>query len=84
MWWNSYAQLRYKTQPLTQQVLELATQQPLIIFTSMNAVEAVAAMLQGRQPEWQIACIGQTTLQLAQEHFTKSNVVATRQLWIGI
>lgn len=62
---------------LTQQVQALAAQQQLIIFTSMNAVEAVAGMLQGRQPEWQIACIGHTTLHLAQQHFTKSTVVAT-------
>lgn len=62
---------------LTQQVQALAAQQRLVIFTSMNAVEAVADMLQGQQPEWQIACIGQTTLQLVQQHFTKSTVVAT-------
>ena len=62
---------------LTQQVQALAAQQRLVIFTSMNAVEAVAPMLQGLQPVWQIACIGQTTLQLVQQHFANSKVVAT-------
>ena len=62
---------------LTKQVLALAAQQRLVIFTSMNAVEAVAPMLQGLQPVWQIACIGQTTLQLVQQHFANSKVVAT-------
>lgn len=62
---------------LTNQVLALAARQQLVIFTSMNAVEAVAVMLQQHQPVWQIACIGQTTLQLVQQHFTNSTVVAT-------
>lgn len=62
---------------LTNQVRALAAQQRLVIFTSMNAVEALATMLQGLQPAWQIACIGQTTLQLVKQHFTNSTVVAT-------
>jgi uroporphyrinogen-III synthase len=43
--------------------------QTVAVFTSMNAVEAVAACLKGEQPNWQIYCIGFTTQQLVKKYF---------------
>ncbi|MER3497401.1 MAG: uroporphyrinogen-III synthase [Chitinophagaceae bacterium] len=53
-----------------QQEIELAyLQSALVIFTSMNAVEAVAAQQEEQQPDWKIYCIGNTTRQLAEKYF---------------
>lgn len=47
-----------------------------IIFTSMNAVEAVAENID-EQPEWNIYCIGNTTAQLIKKNFPFSHIVGT-------
>lgn len=49
----------------------------VVIFTSMNAVEAVAGYLIDEQPSWHIYCIGQTTEQLVKKYFPLSELVAT-------
>jgi uroporphyrinogen-III synthase len=46
-------------------LLESAT----IVFTSMNAVEAVAVHLHDYKPDWIIYCIGNTTKKLVQKYF---------------
>ena len=45
-----------------------------IVFTSMNAVEAVAKYLNGIKPNWRIFCIGSTTKKLAEENFGKNTI----------
>lgn len=40
-----------------------------VIFTSMNAVNTVAAYINGNSPSWNIFCIGNTTRQLAAKYF---------------
>jgi uroporphyrinogen-III synthase len=53
-----------------QQEIENAyMQSATVIFTSMNAVEAVTAMQEGQQPDWNIYCIGNTTKQLVKKYF---------------
>ncbi len=49
----------------------------VVIFTSMNAVEAVAKTLETHKPTWKIGCIGQTTLQLVRQYFPGCHVIAT-------
>jgi uroporphyrinogen-III synthase len=44
-------------------------QSSAVVFTSMNAVEAVADNLRGRMPDWKIYCIGTTTGSLVKKHF---------------
>ncbi|MEO6330006.1 MAG: uroporphyrinogen-III synthase [Ginsengibacter sp.] len=46
------------------------------IFTSMNAVEAVATHLK-QLPEWRIYCIGNTTKKLAENYFGKDSIAGT-------
>lgn len=63
-----------ETEPIdtieVQQEIENALlQSAVIVFTSMNAVEAVATYLDGQQPDWSIYCIGNTTNKLVIEYF---------------
>jgi uroporphyrinogen-III synthase len=47
----------------------------VVVFTSMNAVEAVAAFLQEQdRPDWRIYCIGNTTKQLAEKYFGEYSI----------
>src|SRR5437762_5334677 len=46
-----------------------------VVFTSANAVEAVAAELGEQKPDWKIFCIGHATCQLAKKYFEK-NLIA--------
>ena len=45
-----------------------------VVFTSMNAVEAVAYYLEETIPEWQIYCIGNTTNKLVIKHFGEAQI----------
>lgn len=45
-----------------------------VIFTSMNAVEAVAAWQNEELPDWNIYCIGTTTNKLVQEYFGEESI----------
>lgn len=46
------------------------------IFTSMNAVDAVAKHLK-QKPKWKIYCIGNTTKELVNEHFGEEAIIGT-------
>lgn len=48
-----------------------------VVFTSMNAVEAVATWQDGLQPEWSIYCMGNTTRQLVKEYFGEESIAGT-------
>ncbi len=63
-----------ETEPIqsieVQQEVELASIQIAnIVFTSMNAVEAVTDLLDGAIPEWRIYCIGHATKELIDAYF---------------
>lgn len=61
-----------------QQEIELASvQQTTVVFTSMNAVEAVAGILDGYQPDWQIFCMGFKTRELVIQYFGEASIVET-------
>ncbi|MDE3252113.1 MAG: uroporphyrinogen-III synthase [Bacteroidota bacterium] len=71
-----------ETTPVTdiavQQEIELASvQQASVVFTSMNAVEAVAGILDGYQPDWQIFCLGFKTRELVINYFGEASLAAT-------
>jgi len=50
--------------------LESAT----VVFTSRNAVEAVAEYLNEYKPDWMIYCIGNTTKKLVQKYFGEERI----------
>jgi uroporphyrinogen-III synthase len=61
-----------------QQEIELAAIEiTTVVFTSMNAVEAVTTALDGMVPEWRIYCMGQRTQELVVEYFGKNAVAGT-------
>ena len=81
------------TEPVTDEtlghrILELSTQPLVAVFTSMNAVEAVAQYLSSpatgpiNQPSppaipWQVFCIGAATHQLIRDHFGEDRIAGT-------
>ena len=70
-----------KTEPISsiekqQEIEHLATMHVSVIFTSMNAVEAVAGDLEGYQPGWQIFCIGYATRDAVEKFFGKKSTAA--------
>jgi uroporphyrinogen-III synthase len=48
-----------------------------VVFTSMNAVEAVAEFLFDEQPDWRIYCMGNTTRQLVKKYFGEKSIIDT-------
>src|SRR5258706_9225008 len=69
-----------KTEPIqsieVQQEIEWALLESLtVVFTSVNAVEAVAAQLEDQQPDWKIYCIGYATKQAVEKYFGKDSVI---------
>lgn len=56
--------------PEVQQEIKNALQKSsTVVFTSRNAIEAVANKLDGQQPDWRIYSIGNTTKQLVKKYF---------------
>ncbi len=61
-----------------QQEIELASNQiATVVFTSMNAVDAVTEMLDGFIPEWTIYCMGYATKELVKNYFGEHAVAGT-------
>jgi len=63
-----------EVQQEVEQALLLSTN---VIFTSMNAVEAVAAQLEDQQPDWNIYTIGHTTMELVKKYFGEDSINGT-------
>ena len=71
-----------KTEPISsiemqQEVEHLATMQVTVVFTSANAVQAVAAELDGYRPDWKIFCIGYATRDAVEKFFEKKSIAET-------
>ena len=61
-----------------QQEIELAAVEiATVVFTSMNAVESVTAMLDGHVPEWSIYCMGHKTKELIGNYFGTDAIAGT-------
>jgi uroporphyrinogen-III synthase len=61
-----------------QQEIENAfLQTATVVFTSMNAAEAVITELDDQQPDWAIYCTGNTTRQLVKNYFGKNSIAGT-------
>jgi len=59
---------------LKDEVGKIIKQPTAVIFTSMNAVNSVAAYINGDKPDWNIFCIGNTTRQLAARYFGEQSI----------
>jgi len=49
----------------------------IVVFTSVNAVEAVATELNEQRPDWQIFCIGHATRQRSEKYFGKGLIAGS-------
>jgi len=63
---------------LFQKLKVLALENHTVVFTSMNAVEAVAAQVD-TTPDWKIYSIGNTTRKLIEEKWSASKIVASAE-----
>ena len=65
------------SEPLQMEIDDTFQQAATIVFTSMNAVEAVASQIKEKIPRWKIYCIGTTTRQLVANHFGQDAIAGT-------
>lgn len=61
---------------LSKKIKELAAQQLTVVFTSMNAVEAVADTVDVAV-DWHIYCMGNTTKKLIEEKLKSARIIGT-------
>ena len=66
-----------QTIEVQQEIEQAYLQSATVVFTSMNAVDAVVTWQDGQQPDWVIYCIGNTTKQLVKENFGANSVAGT-------
>lgn len=65
------------TDEVVRSVQAVADQWTTVVFTSMNAVEAVTNILNGERPDWKIYCIGETTGNIVNEYFGGHAIAGT-------
>jgi uroporphyrinogen-III synthase len=60
-------------------ILEAALTQATIVFTSMNAAEAVINLLEEKklQPDWSVYCLGGTTKKILANYFGEEKITGT-------
>lgn len=66
-----------QTITVQQEIENALLQTATVVFTSMNAVEAVAFYQDGTRPDWDIYCIGTTTHQLVAKYFGQEKIKDT-------
>jgi len=62
---------------IQQEIELLSFQTAIVVFTSMNAVDAVTGLLDGHQPDWTIYSIGTATGRLVKEYFGEEKIAGT-------
>jgi uroporphyrinogen-III synthase len=62
---------------LTKKIKELLLSESTVVFTSMNAVDAVASHLTKAKPDWKVYCIGITTNKLVKHYFGEGVIIGT-------
>jgi uroporphyrinogen-III synthase len=63
-----------QTTGIGDEIGKIIKQPAAVVFTSMNAVNTVAAYINGNTPEWNIFCIGNTTRQLVARYFGEQSI----------
>lgn len=63
-----------ETTGIKDEIGKIVKQPAAVVFTSMNAVNTVAAYINGNKPDWTIFCIGNTTRQLAARYFGEQSI----------
>lgn len=65
------------TKEVQQEIENTLMQSSTVVFTSMNAVEAVAGELDDQYPDWKIYSIGTSTSNLVKKYFGEGSIAAT-------
>ena len=65
------------TAGIGEEIGKVAKQPATVVFTSMNAVQAVANQLNGALPDWDVFCIGNTTKELSTRYFGEHSLKGT-------
>ncbi len=73
-----------KTTEVIEEIEQSLLMNATVVFTSMNAVEAVAEYLDGHQPDWQVYCIGNTTRELVEIFFGDQSIAGTAESAIAL
>ncbi|MEP6728404.1 MAG: uroporphyrinogen-III synthase, partial [Bacteroidota bacterium] len=60
-----------------QEIEQALLQSASVVFTSMNAVEAVAEFMNEEMPDWNIYCMGETTQELVKKYFGENSIAGT-------
>ncbi len=60
-----------------QEIEQVALQETTVVFTSMNAVDAVTVFLDGQKPSWNIYTLGTTTKKLVAEYFGEDKILGS-------
>lgn len=66
-----------RTIEVQQEIEQAMLQSATVIFTSSNAVEAVAEYMDGQQPDWRVYCIGKATAALVKKYFGDGGIAGT-------
>jgi uroporphyrinogen-III synthase len=62
---------------LNKKIKELLLTESTVVFTSMNAVDAVASHITKSKPDWKVYCIGITTNKLVKHYFGEGVIIGT-------
>ncbi len=62
---------------LSKKIKDLLLTETIVVFTSMNAVDAVACHLTKSKPDWKVYCIGITTNKLVKHYFGEGVIIGT-------
>jgi uroporphyrinogen-III synthase len=65
------------TAGIREEIRKMVKQPANVVFTSMNAVQAVADRLNGEAPQWNVYCIGNTTKELSTRYFGEQALKGT-------
>ena len=66
-----------QTVQVQQEIAQAFLQSAKVVFTSMNAVDAIANELLEDQPDWSIYCIGTATQKLVTRYFGEETIAGT-------
>lgn len=66
-----------RSKQLQQEIKEALALTSTVIFTSVNAVEAVTSELENQKPNWKIFCIDKATRILIEKYFGKSSIMGS-------
>ncbi|MCX6207280.1 MAG: uroporphyrinogen-III synthase [Bacteroidetes bacterium] len=66
-----------ESKDILSKIKEVLSNKATVVFTSMNAIDAVVSQLSNSKPDWAVYCMGVTSNQLIKQNFREDAVVGT-------